>query len=391
MSNRTSDANGFVEIRRNPISRAGVFPYKGRSISPDLDPEKVYWVYRPPEELSNEETITSFRLLPWTDTHPATLLGASADQSLTDPDQKGVRGVIGENVEFDHSTETLYANIKVFSPSMARAIELGKRELSSGMRCKYVREDGVAYGQAYQFRQIMLRGNHLSSVEEGRVGPDIAVLDHLNFSFDAKEISIMEPDETTGGDASKMTLDQVVEMLDSIAPQLAKINEAMAALKKADPEKVEDVVKEKVEEEIVVDKDDTAKDPATALTPGAATDADADKDKTIAAMDAQIKGLKAELSAYSPTSVMSAIAARDRMASQVSHLVGAFDHSEMTAEDVAKYGLKKVGIAATAGNAIASWQAYAHGRTPTQVTFAMDSQDRGASKVSALDNHLKGA
>src|SRR5690554_3928966 len=85
-SNRTYDINGWAEIKGNPLSKVGVFPYSGAQISPDLGPDKIYYVYRPEEELNNQETIDSFKLIPWTDDH--TMLGKS-DEGLTPAELKG--------------------------------------------------------------------------------------------------------------------------------------------------------------------------------------------------------------------------------------------------------------------------------------------------------------
>src|SRR5579859_6086961 len=68
-TSRIYDGNGWAEIKGNPISKVGVFPYSGAQISPDLDPEQIYNVYRPEEELSNPETIASFKMVPWIDDH----------------------------------------------------------------------------------------------------------------------------------------------------------------------------------------------------------------------------------------------------------------------------------------------------------------------------------
>ena len=46
---RHNDANGFITIDANPISRAGVFEYLGSSIDPQAEPNKLYKVYRPAE------------------------------------------------------------------------------------------------------------------------------------------------------------------------------------------------------------------------------------------------------------------------------------------------------------------------------------------------------
>ena len=58
-SAREIDNNGFVTIQRNPITRAGVFKYSGRSI-PGADPSKVYSVLRPAEEVSHPDAIKKF-------------------------------------------------------------------------------------------------------------------------------------------------------------------------------------------------------------------------------------------------------------------------------------------------------------------------------------------
>ena len=91
-SARKADANGWLEIKDNPISRVGVFPYLGKQIDPSLEPDKIYQVYRPAEELSNPETIESFKLLPWVDLHPSKLLGAK-DAGRTPAENKGIEEV----------------------------------------------------------------------------------------------------------------------------------------------------------------------------------------------------------------------------------------------------------------------------------------------------------
>ena len=92
----TEDENGYITIHKNPISKAGVFQYLGKSISPDLEPEKVYNVWRPEEELNNPETIESFRLTPWIPEH--VMLGKGA--GFKPAEVVGVQGVTGETVEF---------------------------------------------------------------------------------------------------------------------------------------------------------------------------------------------------------------------------------------------------------------------------------------------------
>ena len=104
------DINGYVEIIDNPISKVGVFQYSGAQIDDGVaQSNKIYNVYRPEEELNNQECISSFKLVPWTDDHE--MLG-SYDKGLMPADQKGVHGVTGENVYYDKSDGYLKSNLK---------------------------------------------------------------------------------------------------------------------------------------------------------------------------------------------------------------------------------------------------------------------------------------
>lgn len=67
------DRNDFWLISDNPITKIGVFPYLGRQISPELEPDTVYQVLRPEDELTKPDTLKSFELIPIVDDH--TMLG----------------------------------------------------------------------------------------------------------------------------------------------------------------------------------------------------------------------------------------------------------------------------------------------------------------------------
>jgi hypothetical protein len=129
MTQRVTDVNGWFEVKRNPLSRVGVFPYSGRpSASPGQDADRIVRVLRPEEELSDPECLASFKLLPWVDEHA--MLGPDTAGNVMAAEAKGVQGVIGEDVVYDDGV--LYGNIKAFSNSLGRLIEAGKRQLSAG-------------------------------------------------------------------------------------------------------------------------------------------------------------------------------------------------------------------------------------------------------------------
>lgn len=228
-SQRIYDLNNWFEIPKNPISKVGVFPYLGSTIGAP-EPDKIYMVYRSAEALADPECIKSFRLLPFINDHE--MLG----EGETPAEQYGVEGVIGENVAFegDENQGTLYANLKVFSQRLADLIASGKKELSCGYRCIYVYRPGVWNGQPYDYIQLKIRGNHIALVDEGRMGPTVAVLDHFKFTIDsAMELRHMaEPGENKegkdgdGAGEGDMTLAQCAAAIKQILPIIQQFTAA---------------------------------------------------------------------------------------------------------------------------------------------------------------------
>jgi hypothetical protein len=129
-------------------------------------------------------------------------------------ESKGVEGVIGEDVFFEG--DTLFGNIKIFSDSLADRIDSGVRELSLGYSCEYEISSGVFNGINYDAIQKNIRGNHLATVPEGRMGPDVAVLDHLRFTFDARNIQMADTEEKSG--EQEMSLDDVAAWMKENGP-----------------------------------------------------------------------------------------------------------------------------------------------------------------------------
>lgn len=175
------DHNDYWYIKDNPLSKIGVFPYLGRQISSELDPDKIYNVLRPEEELNNEETLQSFKLVPIVNDH--TMLGTK--EGMQPAEQKGVHGVIGEDVYFKDGI--IYGDLKIFSETLKEEIENGKKELSMGYFCDYELKDGEFNGEQYQAIQRNLRINHVALVDEGRMGADVRVMDS-KIVFDCMDI-----------------------------------------------------------------------------------------------------------------------------------------------------------------------------------------------------------
>jgi len=373
----TEDENGFILIKDNPISKSGVFQYLGQNISPDLEPDKIYDVWRPEQELNNSETIESFKLAPWIPYHE--MLG----ENYTDAEKVGVQGVTGESVYFRDGT--LYSNLKLFGSNLKQSIKEGLKELSCGFGCLWTIIDGVTpNGEAYQVIQSRIRGNHLASVPNGRMGNDVAVamdratfaLDHLNFENNPSGEKMTKEELKAAMDAAmipfKTAMDEMSEKIGAVEKKAEDMEEAEKKkaedMEAEEKKKAEDEEKDKKENPFAK-KDDKAMDAAVlALT------------ETVTALGDEIKSIKSN--AVDANSVMKALSEKNELANKASVIVGAFDHADMDKQAVAKYALEKMGVSCDAGVEVATLSGYLAARQ--QPNFVVDSNAQDSSDNSYL-------
>lgn len=386
-SSREYDTNGWMEVRDNPLSLVGVFPYLGRSIDPEADPDKLYNVYRPAEELASADCIDSFKLLPWVDDH--TMLG-SEDEGLTPAERKGVQGVIGQDVYFDATDGdgALKGNIKVFSDAMASLIANGKKELSCGYRCRYEYAPGSFKGQTYDYVQRDIRGNHLALVDNGRMGPDVAVLDHFSFTIDSQEFTPMATQtEITAEEAVKQYVDMRPALLNMIAAM-----DAAAKVKDKDDdeeEEKEDAGKDESEEEEEEKKasDKNGKDESEPEKKDEEEGKDEEEEKEDEKKD-EAKDSKGMDAAEIAQQVERNLAAKKALYDSLSKRIGAFDASDMSLAGMAKYGCRKLGVGAPRGQRLSYLQAYLQGMDKASAaTVATDAAPQ-RRKGNFLDRHF---
>jgi len=384
MTHRIEDFNGWFEVARNPISKAGVFPYLGSSLGEEiikeqnLDPDKVYMVLRPPEELAKPDFLFSCSLLPWINDHE--MLG-NDETGYTRPEEKGIGGVTGEQVVFDETDDTVYSNIKLFSEAHKNEVANGKTPLSLGYRCAYKWAPGEYKGEKYDLIQMNLRGNHLASVDDGRMGPTVAVLDHN----DIKGESPM--DELIKLMAAVMAKLQEMKDANPAEPAKVEVEDEDDATKSADDTKAADAA----DDVKATDTDDTKAADADEDTKAAdaaddvkATDTDDTKAVTVEAMDAAVESRVMKQ--------FQAIQRGQALAAKLKPHVGVFDHSNKTEAEIAAYGVKKLGLAVDKGLEIPTLKGYLAAKgdpskeqTTRNGTHAMDAAD---GKPSLMDKKL---
>lgn len=371
-SRREIDQYEYLTVRDNPIIRAGVFPYPGSRL-PGADPARTYNVYRPLEELSRQATLESFAGLPIIDEHE--MLGGKYPRGA---EERGVHGATLENIRI--AGLDVLAPLRIFSRSLKRLIDSGKKGLSLGYNCRFEKISGVFDGITYDYIQRDIRGNHLALVTQGRNGTEVLdehdVLDHFDLAIDTGELNMADENKETseadkpkdGEEKAEMSLAELTAAIKSLMPVIDQVNKlAAAAAGGANP--------------------DNALDGDTKDKPGdTAEDEDKDKDGKDKAMDAaeidkRIQaGVAAGISAFSKNAtktLLGSVAKRDALAKSIAEAgVGTFVFDHMDLEEVALYGAKELGIKADKANAAVVVEAYLAGRTKAageKITYAMDS------------------
>jgi hypothetical protein len=167
---RSFDKDGRMRVSISRISKADVNPYWGREIvggeELGLDPDRVYNVFRPPEEL--EKAAATFNNLP--------ILATHKHVSAASPEKDLIIGTTGSNARFDG--EYLTNDLAFWDAEYIEKIESDEqRELSCSYRYTAVIKSGTYNGAHYELVMTDIIGNHVATVPEGRAGRKVLVAD----------------------------------------------------------------------------------------------------------------------------------------------------------------------------------------------------------------------
>ncbi len=447
---REVDANGFLLVKGCPISSFGVFTYGAGQIGLPGDPNRLVKVFRPESAVSDPAAIESFRNVPFINDHEM-LSGFEGDEESTAPEDYGVSGVLTSNVYYE--APWMRGDLKIFARDVQADLASGKKDLSLGYSSDFELKPGVFDGEAYEAIQTNLRGNHIALVKDGRVTGarvlDGLCFDHLRFDVGPsdKESTIMAKK------VSKATMDNAVAQLKALLPALEQfLNE-----EGQEPAHQEPVVAGGEAdgagaggEEVVVTPEVAAgADPAAAgeggaaelpaliknveavlaqvkaMVPAAAT-ADAEmkeengatKDEgetegnkqvgaaavkdgeTAAPVEGAGKASPGPAAGKNTPTADSAVlgfyadlAAKTRIYDRLSSVVGTFDHATMDANQIAAYGVKKLGIKCADGLAGIALDAYLNGVEAANKSTKQRTQKHvadSAATTAELDAYLKG-
>jgi 8-oxo-dGTP pyrophosphatase MutT (NUDIX family) len=167
---RSFDGDGRLHISETNICMACISPYHGSEI-PDweelgLDPDKIYRLFRPPEELEKATpTINGIQLM-------RQHIPVDAD----DHQPWDVAGAVGTTARWEDPY--IKNGLTIWVAEDIDGIKTKKKyELSPGYFYRAVMEPGIFKGEAYDGKMVDIVFNHLALVEEGRQGPSVSIGD----------------------------------------------------------------------------------------------------------------------------------------------------------------------------------------------------------------------
>jgi hypothetical protein len=413
------DDSGYWIIKANPISRVGVFDYLGRQIDIDrsmhLDPNRIYKVFRPPEELFSREAVESFEGIPFIDEHE--MLG----EGYTPVEKRPSHGTITSVRPSIDQPGALIADIKIYTRTMKEKIESGKKGLSLGYYCKYEPEVGCYNGQTYDFVQKNIRGNHIALVNKPRNDVyvcDCAVADVVTFDSLPEEILNMKnknPDKSKALQEKLTSLltandaEACAACLDFLDDFLAKREAAKAAkpsgqpasdgtpsdgaLPPAPPKTDGEPPADGSGEGEPPDNDDGGEAPPGAQPPVGGEGGDMQGGKPAGDCGGKKPCKTALDESVARKEFFKEFAKAQELAGKISALTGTFDSSEMTEQDVAVYGCRKLGIVfdeANPGSAVfAVKAALKYAKTEPAKTVTLDSGEPARKSESEASQTSK--
>ena len=184
-SARTKDNNGYMHVDVSNLTKEQVVPYRGDTIPGykelNLDPEKIYQIYRPGDEI--EKAAGSFNGLP--------LMLNHWDMDAENIPKDAVVGSLGTDARYE--APYLKNSLTVTDADAIKAIEDGSyKELSASYACDIDMTGGIFDGKSYDGRMYNIKGNHVALVPEGRAGHDVKVADSAMVEGGEREMDWME-------------------------------------------------------------------------------------------------------------------------------------------------------------------------------------------------------
>lgn len=207
LTRRQMTAEGYL-VAAGSLARTGVQDYRAHELGLDadgMDPMRIIRLHRPPEEVFDAASMTSFENKPITIDHPPAAVTADNWAELAK----------GEVRDVARSGDLMTGTLLIKAKDAIEAIQSGKVQLSNGYTFELDMTSGTtANGHVYDGVQRNIRGNHVALVDVARCGSACRIADS-------------QPDEgaKTMADAKrKVTVDGIpLEVDDTAAAAIDKL------------------------------------------------------------------------------------------------------------------------------------------------------------------------
>jgi len=228
-SKHIDEVTGFMHIN-GVIARSGIQEYYGLELSDEAEPMKRYAVFRPSEEVLNEDSLKTYINATLTDNHPDTFVTVDNIKELHKGSSASYETFNKDGIDF------VKAKLIVTDKDLIEKIKDGKIEISAGYSQNLVKEDGEFQGVPYQYKQTDIRINHIAIVDAGRCGNGCKI------TSDNKVIIVNENKPKKGIHMAKLLIgDMEVEICDATMKHIdslnAKIKQLDADMTEAEKEK----------------------------------------------------------------------------------------------------------------------------------------------------------
>ena len=255
-SNRTEDAYNYLTVDNCVLTGEDVAKYWGREIpqyeTHGLDANKIYYVYRPIEEIKD----SNFSNKP--------LLSQHIDFSATDYKSKFIAGTVGAT---EIVKDELKGTVVFWNKKAIDQLNRGLKYLSCGYTYTPKLQTGIHNGQKYDVIMTNIIANHVAMVDNPRYKSAIVADKVFNVNYlieGIKKMNFLKSFKNLVMDSEKMSFDEGIETVKSIMAndELSKEEkeEAIEALKKKVTEAKNEKIEAKDEKIEVKDEKIEAKD-----------------------------------------------------------------------------------------------------------------------------------
>jgi hypothetical protein len=164
-SSREYLGNGFLRVS-GKAARTGIYQYLAKELGlTDRDPNDIVKVYRPADEVFNNDSLDSYSNVDVTNDHPGELV-----------DSKSYRNVsVGHVLSAKQDGDFVQVDMLIKDEKAIKDVESGKTQLSPGYTAIY---DEAPDEANYDFIQRKIDINHVAIVRIGRGGPQARIFDN---------------------------------------------------------------------------------------------------------------------------------------------------------------------------------------------------------------------